>query len=142
MPAPKAVLRDIHDLGLDPAKPWIVTDKGGRLTSTPKAAAVHAGVHINQMTVHKPVDTAPAKVEEKAPEPPKEPEKKVEVAPPPAPPKVEVKAPEPVKVEEKKPEPPKTEDKVEAKKEEPKPVAPVAEAPKPVEKPADDKPVS
>lgn len=31
MPAPKAVLRDIHDHGLDPRKPYTRTSSSGRL---------------------------------------------------------------------------------------------------------------
>jgi hypothetical protein len=51
MPAPKAVLRDIHDLGLDPSVPFTVTGKDGRLTANPKPGAKHTGIHINQRTL-------------------------------------------------------------------------------------------
>lgn len=99
MPAPKAVLRDIADLGLDPAQAYTVTNKvggqnGGRLTTAPKAGAKHDGFALRGAVVVPTVETP--KVEPKA-------EAKVEKKPEPAkvdPPKVEEKAPaEPVKVE-------------------------------------------
>ena len=136
MTAPRAVLADIHDLGLNPAYAHTITDKGGHLVAPAniKAGAKHAGVHINQRTL--PVAEKPAE------------------------------APKPVQAALKKlPEAPKPEVKVEAKVEEPEaevtviasskkkvaaPEAPVtvetpvvaAEAAKPVEKPTDEKPVS
>lgn len=118
MPAPRAVLRDIHDLGLDPAGAH-TTDKGGRLKQYVPPAA--------------PVKNALKEL-------PKEPEKKTEevvvvkrsklAATPAAP----VPAPESVKAAEAvKP--------VEKPTEEVKPVEVKAET-KAEEKPAEEKPAS
>ena len=99
MPSPKAVLRDINDMGLDPTKPW-VCNKAGHLHPTPRI--VGGGPHY---TLHGQAEKA-AEAEKPAPnalkELPKKVEaKKVEVAPPPPPPPP---APEPV-VEAKDEEP-------------------------------------
>ena len=123
MPAPRAVLADINDLGLDPAKPWTVTDKGGRLTATPKPNAKHAGMHINQRTLPNAIKELPREPEAKAEEVVVVKKSKL-AATPPAP------APEPVKAAEAvKP--------VEKPTEEVKPVEVKTE-----EKPADEKPAS
>lgn len=39
MPAPKAILRDIADLGLDPHVAYSICGKDGRITASPKAGA-------------------------------------------------------------------------------------------------------
>lgn len=101
MPSPKAVLRDINDMGLDPTKPW-VCNKAGHLHPTPRI--VGGGPHY---TLHGPTAEKAAEAEKPAPnalkELPKKVEaKKVEVAPPPPPPPPP--APEPV-VEAKDEEP-------------------------------------
>jgi len=130
MPAPRAVLADIHDLGLDPAYAHTITDKGGHLVppSKIKTGAKHAGMHINQRTLPaEPVQNALKQL-------PKEAEKKDEevvvvkrsklaaAAPVPAP--EPVKAAEVVKpVEEAKPVEVKAEVKAEEKPAEEKPAS-------------------
>jgi hypothetical protein len=81
MPAPKAVLRDIHEYGLDPAVAHSEIGKNGRLK-------------VRHVTVSAP---APAPIKMALKELPKaapKPVAKVEVAPPPPPP------PQPVLVKE------------------------------------------
>jgi hypothetical protein len=59
MPAPRAVLIDLYENRMDPGKPWTVTDKGGKLSPTPKVGAKHVGTHLNNLVYH-----APPKAEE------------------------------------------------------------------------------
>jgi len=129
MPAPKAVLRDINDFGLNPGVAYTITDTGGHLTATPKPGAKHAGLHINQRTL--PVVEKPAQNALKAlPKEEPKPEVKVEA-------KVEAPVEEITVIASSK-------KKVAAVVAPPAPEAPdaAAEAAKPVEKPTDEKPVS
>lgn len=138
MPANKAVLRDIHDLGLDPRVAHGLTTHDGRLTATPKA-----GQHINQRELPKKeaLTSEPMKVAAAPTLPTALPVPPVKVEP-----KAEDKKPEPVKAApapKKKEEPKPEASKAEAKLEEKKPVAPAAvETAKPAEKPTDEKPIS
>ena len=134
MPAPKAVLRDIHDLGLDPGYAHTITDKGGHLVppSMIKAGAKHAGMHINQRTLPNSLKALPPEPEQKVEEVVVVKRSKLSATPAPAP--APAPAPEPVKaVEAVKP--------VEKPTEDVKPVEAKAE-PKAEEKPAEEKPAS
>lgn len=127
MPAPKAVLRDLIDFGMDPAKPWSIThSKTGRLNPTPKPNAAHTGQHLNQVKFE-PAKTAEAvkPVEKPTPKPVQVALKKLSAEP-----KVEAAVESPVPVTLKKLA---EEVKVEAAVE-----APVVEA----SKPDDEKPAS
>lgn len=121
MPSPKAVLRDIHDLGLNPKKPYSAIKHTGRLNPGGHAPAA--------------VEPAPVVKEKPAPKP-VEVKKAEPVAPPPEPVKKAEPKPEPVaevKKEEKPVEKPaekpakkadKAEKKDEPKKDEKKPEEP------------------
>jgi hypothetical protein len=93
MPAPRAVLADIHDLNLNPGYAHTITDKGGHLVPPAKikTGAKHAGVHINQRELPKPAEKPP--VQNALKELPKEEEKVVVVK------KSKLAAPAPVPVE-------------------------------------------
>jgi len=127
MPAPRAVLADIHDLNLDPTKAWSITDKAGRITPNPKAGAkpagnqYHMGFHqaASLEAVETPTTVAPVV---------SMPTKKVEL-----PKKVVISKPAPVVSESNK----ETAKSVDVVKLEAKPV-PTVEASKPVEKPTDE----
>lgn len=127
MPANKAVLRDIHDLNLDPRYAHTITGKDGHLVppAAIKAGSQHAGQHINQRTLPE------APVQNALKELPKAEEvtvvKKSKLATPPP-------APEPVKAAE-------AVMPVEKPTEEVKPVEAKVEV-KTEEKPADEKPAS
>ena len=66
MPSPRAVLADIHNLSLDPAKAWSSLDKSGRLKAPHKPE-----IHVSNMAdvekkldVEELVETTPEFVDE------------------------------------------------------------------------------
>jgi hypothetical protein len=54
MPAPTAVLRDIHDLGLDPRFPHAVTGKDGRIAMAPMSVNETPMAEIAEIPEEKP----------------------------------------------------------------------------------------